>query len=446
MWTFIKKDNVNKYINQHSKLKEYFEDICLFNTDDAVFLPRYIHKVFPSNFLETTKGNKKSNFLPLENIKFTGKLRDEQKQIVNHVIKLYNQNKNQINGIIKARPGLGKTVLSIYLAVKLKLKVCIIVDSTNLLEQWIKEILNFTDLTAKDIGLIKQKNFTTNKPFTIAMVQTLHSKLKDNFVDFFNKIDSSNFNLIIYDEVHKSSSAPEFSKTTLLFRTKNIIGLSATPFNYGVHEILMKHSIGEIIFETKKYDLKPIYCLLYYNSKLNTSKTKQLYIMKELFHKRAIYNKIIVESTTYLNKIVDITQRLLNKKHRIIIICFTKKQVLTISQWLTNNKIKNRRFYGEEREIDKKNDNVIVATYSYAGTGFDFKELSSLILACPLAGKKSLIQVIGRILRLCNNKITPVVVDLIDLCVPTFSLPDVKRKKKIINEEFDCQILEVTEN
>ena len=87
-----------------------------------------------------------------------------------------------------------------------------------------------------------------------------------------------------------------------------------------------------------------------------------------------------------------------------------------ISELLDNLGIKHRKYYGDEREIDKVNDDLILATYSFAGTGFDFKKLDNLILATPLSGKKSLIQVIGRTLRKDDDKKQPVVNDLIDKC------------------------------
>ena len=54
----------------------------------------------------------------------------------------------------------------------------------------------------------------------------------------------------------------------MLFRTKNILGLSATPFQTGSAEILMKNTIGEVIYETNEYDLKPRYYMVYYDSDL----------------------------------------------------------------------------------------------------------------------------------------------------------------------------------
>lgn len=75
-------------------------------------------------------------------------------------------------------------------------------------------------------------------------------------------------------------------------------------------------------------------------------------------------------------------------------------------------------------------------------TNVDYKELSCLILACPLAGKKSLIQVIGRILRSNIGKQKPVVIDLADMSVPAFTIPEIRMKKKIVSDEFSCNILE----
>jgi superfamily II DNA or RNA helicase len=126
-----------------------------------------------------------------------------------------------------------------------------------------------------------------------------------------------------------------------------------------------------------------------------------------------------------------------------MILCFTKQQVKMISEKLESIGIENRRYYGDEKEdVDKDNVKVLVVTYSFAGKGFDFAQLSSLILATNLAGRKSLIQVIGRVLRKHDDKLAPVVDDLIDLAFPSMFIPDVKSKKQIVKNEFDCRIID----
>ena len=444
MWTYLPKKYTDEYLHQHPSLSDFFQQICLLETKDACFLPRLMINNFPSNRLIQYMGKK--DVTPIKtSFKFKGELRDNQKPIVDTMLG-YVKNGGQVNGIIRARPGIGKTIMAIYVAAQLGLKTCIIVDNNNLLEQWIKAIYDFTNLTENDIGIVKQKLTVVDKPITIAMCQSLLSKLKGNIQSAFEFIDKGGFGLLFYDEVHSTSSSEKFAKVSLLFRTKNVIGLSATPFQTGISEILMKNTIGEIIYETNEYDLKPKYYMVYYDSGLGTKNdgkySRRLLRVNDYIRRKALYNKIIIDSEEYLKLITSYTKNLLGNGHRIIIICFTKKQVNLISERLTQINVVNRRYYGDEREIDKENDKVLVVTYSYCGKGFDMRTLSALIYATPLAGKKSLIQTCGRILREYEGKQQPVVVDLIDMAFPFMSLKEIKNKTKIITEEFEIPILE----
>lgn len=338
-----------------------------------------------------------------------------------------------------------KTVLSVYIASKLKIKICIVVDNDNLISQWIESFLKFTDLKPEEIGLIKGKHFVVDKPVIIATVQTLLSKIKTDISKNFKLIDNAKIGLVIYDEVHNTSSSSKFSKASLLFRTKNVLGLSATPFQSGIAEILMKNTIGEIIYETKHYELKPTYILNHYDSGLTGKYAYILGKMSDYIKRKAFYNSIIIKSENYLNLVIKIVKQRLKEGHIILILCFTKAQVKLFSEALDKEGINHRRFYGDEKgEIDKNNINVLIGTYAYIGKGFDFQQLSSLILTTNLAGKKSLIQVVGRILREGDkNKKAPVVDDLIDRGFPSLFIPDMKAKKTIIKNEFNCDIIDV---
>ncbi len=440
MWCYIHEKDIQKYLeNFNQEFITMFSDLILKEIDGCYFLPRHFLKNYPSHLLK-----EKNILLPYntinEDIKFTKKLWNEQKNIVDIILKKYKENNNKINGIIKARPGIGKTIISLYIAIQIGLKTLIIVDNNYLLKQWVIAIHNFTNIKNNDIGLIYQNCFSVDKSICIAMVQSLYSKFKINFKNFFKKIDNANFGLVIYDEVHKGSAAPKYSKVSLLFRTENILGLSATPFHTGVHKILMENTIGKILVESNNYELKPIYTFVYYSSDLPKTIVNKTIFLKELYHKRAIYNKEIPKSLKYCDLIYKMTKYLLSINHKILLIFFTKNQVKTISDYLTNKKIKNRRFYGDENKIDKKNDNVLVATYKYAGAAFDFQELSSLIIACPLSGKKSIIQVVGRILREFKGKQQPIVFDMIDLTFPHLFIKDISIKRNIITNEFKCEI------
>ena len=444
MWCYIKTENVDDYLNKYPQLSEHWESFVLLRTKQESFLPRQFYKNYPSECLIEYNG--KTN-VQIENVEFEfkGKLRSEQKKAVKVIEGIYEKN-GFINGIIKLPPGTGKTVLSIYLAGKLKLKTCIIVDNNSLFIQWIKAINTFSGLDDENIGIIKQNIFVTNdKMFTVAMSGTLSSKIKKNVQDIFNKINDSKFGLVIYDEVHATSSTDVYSRSSLLFRTKNIIGLSATPYHFDYQKILMENTIGNVIYESFNYEMIPKYYLIHYNSGLSQKYMFVMNKMKEYIQKKSFYNKIIVNSDTYIGLIKEHVQKLYDQNHVIMVVCFTKKQINLISEHLDIIDIPHRIYHGTETEIDKERDKVLIVTYSYCGRGFDMPRLSALILATPLSGKKSLIQVVGRILRKQEGKLDPVVIDFVDVGFPMLSIPEYNRKKKIIKGEFKhCKITEIT--
>ncbi|MFW6025772.1 MAG: DEAD/DEAH box helicase [Candidatus Woesearchaeota archaeon] len=442
MWSYLKRDDVDNFLNEYPNLKEDFYSLCLLTTKNEVFLPRLMADKFKSNYLHKYYG-KKENEPEKVNIKFQGELKDKQKPVAGKILEKHDFNK-KIQGIIKLPPGFGKTVLSIFLLSKIGFKTCIIVDNSDLLGQWIKEIIKFTDLTEDDIGIIKQKLFVTDKKVTLAMSQSLLSKLRNNFHKTFTDFDNANFGLVIYDEVHRSSASQEYAKISIIQRTTNTIGLSATPFHTGVQKILMENTIGPLIYESSDYEKRPKYYLYYYHSNLDKYKHVASK-MGDFIKKRGFYNKIIPKSETYLASILYFTKMLMTKGHTIAILCLTKDQINTISKVLEKNGITHRRFYGDEREIDKENDQVVVMSYKFAGTGFDMKSLSAMILACPLSGKKSLIQSIGRILREDKDKQDPIVVDFIDKTFSFLFFNEINRKKSILKNEFGGENFKINE-
>lgn len=441
MWSVIYKKDLEKVTQQYEILSENLERILLLETSDAYVVPRYLTNFYPSEYIQFYYGKNDRNF-PKTKIKFVKTLKEKQVPIVESVIKKY-QKQSYVNGIIKAQPGIGKTVMSIYLAAKLGFKTCIVIDSDVLLKQWIREIYKFSNLTENDIGIIKGNMMTVDRPICIAMVQTLVSKIKKNFSKIYKEIDAGDFGLVVYDEVHSTSASEKFSKSSILFRTKNILGLSATPFHNHIQEVVMKSVVGDIIYETKDYDSIPKYDLVYYHSNIpQKTLNGALYRIKDYIRLKSFYNSLLT-TNEYLETIRILTDELLADGHIILIMVVTVKQVTMISEYLEKHGIPNRRYYGNEREeLEYGVHKVIIGTRSFCGKGFDHDEFTSLILGSTLAGKKSLIQVVGRILRKSHNN-PPVVKDLIDLSFPQLFMNEVKIKKSIISGEFNSEIREV---
>lgn len=435
MWSLIEESKIDNFVNKYPKLKDFKNDIKLLNYGKYIFLPKFTYLNNPHpDIIQYRNPNFKEN--EITDIKFEKPLREEQIGMVAPFLQMYNVS-NIMTGCLKARPGAGKTVMGIYLACYIK-KVCLIlINNTNLADQWKNTILNFTNCTEDDIGEIRSSKFDTeNKKFIIATVQTFCSKIKRDASTFYNKVSQIGIGCVLYDECHHSISGPKYALSSLILDTNNIIGLSATPYVFGLHEFLMSNTVGQIISDTTNYNLVPKITIIKFNSNLNDKVVKSLSFSKDLIKIRARYNSVIVNSQEYMNVITSLNKSLLNKGHRLINILFTKQQVNLVSEYLLLNGIDNIKYYSEQRELNKETDKNLVATYQFAGEGFDYSQLSACLIAIPLTGKKSLIQVIGRVLRSHSDKISPEVIILVDTRIGNTFTRDIPKISNVITEEF----------
>lgn len=447
-WTYIKREHYEDYLNQYNILKQYKEDIILKDFGEVLFLPKLFLYNYKSQYLVKYLGQRVIQPQIIDGIEFNGNLRQEQINAFNAIVESYKRS-NRINGIIKLATGTGKTVLGIYLSAITKLKTIIIVDNEDLMNEWEETIYSFTNLTKQNVGIIKgNKIDIINKSIVLASSQTLVSKLKNDFENFFLLFDSAGFALAIFDECHTTSATINSSKINVLLRTDNILGLSATPYHKDLPEILMKNTVGEVIYDMKNKEIIPSFNIVYYQSEITKNK-KAFVISKlpDLIQQRSLYNKLITKCEKWSNTTVKLVKHCLNKNHDVIIVCLTKEQVIEISNKLSSNMITHRRYYGDEREIDKINDNCIVVTYKFCGKGFNMPKLTAAIITTPISGKKSTPQLIGRVLRPQDEEREREIFDLYDLSLPYFMAPEFNRKKYIVKNEYPgLEINEINEN
>ena len=455
MLTTINKEHFDSYIDQYEQLQDFKEPVKLFENENLIILPRLFHINYPDQRINIIENDVTPNNIEFE---FTRTLRPLQQECLTDILNIYHNNK-YVNGTIKIYPGGGKTVLAICIAQQLKMKTCVIVNSTTLKEQWIGEILSSTNIKPTDIGIIHKNIYDTNHPITIVMIQTLISKYKKNFNDIFKKIVQDNFELVFYDEVHSTSASEKYAKASILFPTKNIIGLSATPFPYGIQDILMRNTIGEIIFDKGDYELIPEYYLIYYNSGLQSfeyinEKTKKstklkniVGRIKDLNMKKAIYNKCILNSNKYIELILKYTKNLYANNYVILILCERVDQVQRIQNELTNIGLPCDTKHGKVNNFNKNTTKILAATTRSCGQGFNMPRISAIIIVSPYSGKISLFQIGGRSLRYgIEGKNNPIILDLIDVDMPSIFLNNLDSKRSKINGEYKgCKIIDYHE-
>lgn len=152
------------------------------------------------------------------------------------------------SGVIVLPCGAGKTIVGIVAMAMIQKSTLVLTTSITAVKQWIREIIDRTDLDEKDVteysGEIKQIG-----PVTVATYQILtHRNDKKEEFPHFKLFDQRDWGLIIYDEVHLLP-APVF-RVTANIQARRRLGLTATLIREDGHEGDVFSLIGP-----KKYDV-----------------------------------------------------------------------------------------------------------------------------------------------------------------------------------------------
>jgi DNA excision repair protein ERCC-3 len=128
------------------------------------------------------------------------------------------------NGVIVLPCGAGKTLVGLGVMARVKAHTLILTTSLAAAHQWQREILNRTTLSEDQIGeysaAVKQV-----RPVTLATYQILAHRVRGEYAHF-GVMDSGDWGLIIYDEVHLLP-APIF-RLTAAIQARRRLGLTAT--------------------------------------------------------------------------------------------------------------------------------------------------------------------------------------------------------------------------
>lgn len=152
------------------------------------------------------------------------------------------------SGVIVLPCGAGKTIVGIVAMSRMQKSTLILTTSITAVKQWIREIVDRTDLTEADVveysGEIKKIG-----PVTVATYQILtHRPDKKEEFPHFKIFDQRDWGLIIYDEVHLLP-APVF-RVTAHIQARRRLGLTATLIREDGREGDVFSLIGP-----KKYDV-----------------------------------------------------------------------------------------------------------------------------------------------------------------------------------------------
>lgn len=152
-------------------------------------------------------------------------------------------------GVLQLACGLGKSVVALEVIARLKVPALIVVDTTQLLAQWEREIGKFLDVPG-GVGRLQGKVHDWRKEVCLTTYQTLSSlsdRLPDGMVNWFG--------VGVYDESHHLG-AEVFSRAANIVAGRRF-GLTATPERVdGTTRLYFAH-LGKILFKDLRTDLQP---------------------------------------------------------------------------------------------------------------------------------------------------------------------------------------------
>lgn len=395
--------------------------IYLYQEDDArigIARDYFLQKARNSHTMRdnTTEGDKS-----LDALHFVGTLRGEQEAGVRTIITAFKK-EEKFGGILQAGCGVGKTVMACAVIARLGVPTAVVVHKEFLMSQWRDRVREF--LPGARIGICQQdKCDYENKHVVLCMVHSLAAKKYP--VMFYRT-----FGLVITDELHRIGAAT-WSPTPGLFPARWRLGLTATPRRMDGADKVFFYHVGKKLFVAKEKRL---------TFKVRVVRTKFKLVKTSRFNPNLAPKSLILnflcksdfrnrDIVTQINLAVEAGRKLLVLSERLEHLSTLEK--LVREMWpVEKGTAPTVGYYvggRTERQLEEASHaQVILATSQYAKEGLDLPELDTLFLTTPLSDIE---QPVGRILRVCEGKKDPIVVDFRDDMVPSFQRMAETRQK-----------------
>lgn len=377
--------------------------------DEWFGIPLYQYKNLgnlSSNIVDRREDGRELNF------KFTGELWEKQQTIIEKFTALTAT--LHTGFILESPPGTGKTVMGLKMLSILKRTALVIVPRSNLVQQWIDRIVQYTDIPRRRIGVAEGGNVSfRGKDIVVGLVQTC---VLDKAGDEFRK----QFGVVLFDEVDRSVPPETFSAAVGMFPARYRIGMSATLERQdGLHEVFEKH-IGQCYLRSKGSNrMKPKVIIRKF-----TGDSGFIYPRSEKLKRRGMLIGKLAKNVARNMLLARYTAMIHKSGRQCLVLSDRKEQLLALQKLLINRfKIPFREIAFYARSVDNKPltkadrsaasaCNVILGTYGMVHIGTDIPTLAGLVFATP---QSTIAQSVGRIERFQEGKKEPIVVDLVDV-------------------------------
>lgn len=362
-------------------------------------------------------------------VSFHGDLKTQQNLAAQHLLAFD-------YGILSAATAFGKTVVCSYLISERKVNTLILLQSKDLLEQWVDELNKFLSIDEEPpiyktksgrkkhrksvIGILHGSKNTLTGIIDVAMVGSMYSKGKFN--DFVNS-----YGMVVMDECHHCGSNTSVEVMQKV-NARYVYGVTATPKRGDNLEKIIHMLLGPIrhSYTAKERAVEQgigHYVYPRYTRVVDTNESKNGI--------NSAY--ALISTNTVRNEMILADTRICVKEGRTPVILTRYKEQ---AKYLYDNLQKDADYvfilYGDNsdkensevrrklKEVTRNQSLILVATGQKIGEGFDYPRLDTLMLASPVSFAGRLEQYIGRLNRDYEGKKEVIVYDYVDSHIRVF--------------------------
>ena len=296
---------------------------------------------------------------------------------------------------INALVGWGKTFTALHLAHKFGQKTLVITHTAALRDQWCEEI---AVLFGQEPGVIGGGRVDYADHFiTVANIQTLVKHAGDL---------AKEFGCIILDEAHHCP-ATTFAQTVDAFHARYRIALSGTMIRKDGKHILFGDYFGPLVYKPpQSHTLTPTVHIVKSGITLKPGVTWVEKVSE------------LLESEKYREFIAALALMHIQEGHSVLVIADRVEFLHKVKEYIGEDcAVVTGDTEYEERQLVKQQvlsgeKRAIAGSRQIFSEGISINSLSCVILAAPMSNDSLLEQIVGRVQRMHDGKLNPLVVDI----------------------------------
>ena len=369
-------------------------------------------------------------------VDFKGDLRTQQELAAEKLL-------SHSDGVLSAATAFGKTVVCSYLIAERKVNTLILLQSKDLLNQWIDGLNKFLEIREEPpeyitktgrkkkrqdvIGVLHGNKNTLTGIIDVAMVGSMYKK--GEFNDLVNS-----YGMVIMDECHHAASKTSIELLQKI-NAKYVYGVSATPKRGDDLDKIIYMLLGPLRHKFTSLERAQEQGIGHYFIPRYTRVVDNIESKNDI---NKAYN-LISDSKVRNEMIIEDVRSCVNKKQTPVILTRFKDHAKYLYDGLKNmadhvfllygdnSDKKNADIRAELKKIPQDETLILIATGQKIGEGFDFPRLDVLMLAAPVSFEGRLEQYVGRLNRDYEGKEAVYVYDYIDSHIRFFDRMYAKR-------------------